>query len=89
MHMKTITSGEAQKNFGAVVDYATTGESIRVTRYGRPGVYVIAENEASNELVRKLAARRMITRLKSMQTSEAAKKLTQDDINKLIEDCFA
>lgn len=87
--MKTITSGEAQKNFGAVVDTATAGESIRVTRYGRPGVYVIAENEASNELVRKLAARRMITRLKSMQTSEAAKKLSQDDINKLIDDCFA
>ena len=87
--MKTITSGEAQKNFGAVVDHAITGESIRVTRYGRPGVYVIAENEASNELVRKLAARRMISRLKSMQTSEAAKRLTQDDINKLIEDCFA
>lgn len=87
--MKTITSGEAQKNFGAVVDYATTGESIRVTRYGRPGVYVIAENEASNEMVRKLAARHMIARLKSMQTSGAAKKLTQDDINKLIEDCFA
>lgn len=87
--MKTITSGEAQKNFGAVVDYATSGESIRVTRYGRPGVYVIAENEASNELVRKLAGRRMIARLKSMPTSDAAKKLTQDDINKFIEDCFA
>jgi antitoxin (DNA-binding transcriptional repressor) of toxin-antitoxin stability system len=87
--MKTITFGEAQKNFGAVIDYAITGENIQVTRYGRSGVYVIAENEASNELVRKLAARRMIARLKSMQTSEAAKKLTQDDINKLIEDCFA
>lgn len=87
--MKTITSSEAQKNFGAVIDYAITGESIRVTRNGRRGVYVIAENEASNEMVRKLAARGMIARLKSMQTSDAAKKLTQDDVNNLIEDCFA
>ena len=86
--MKTITSGEAQKNFGAVVDSATSGETIRVTRYGRPGVYVIAETEASGELVRKLAARRMISRLKSLPTTDAAKKLSQDDINKLIDECF-
>ena len=87
--MKAITFSEAQKNFGAVINYAITGESIRVTRYGRPAAYVIAENEASNEIVSKLAARSMISRLKSMQTSEAVKKLTQDDIKKFIEDCFA
>ncbi len=87
--MKTMTSGEAQQNFSAVVDCATAGESVRVTRHGRPGVYVIAEDEASSELVRKLAARRMMARIQSLPPTEAAKSLTRDDVNRLIEDCFA
>ncbi|MDO5623585.1 MAG: type II toxin-antitoxin system prevent-host-death family antitoxin [Pseudomonadota bacterium] len=85
--MTTMSSAEVQKNFGAVIDRATAGESIRVTRYGRPGVFVIADTEASRALVRKLAARRMVERLQSLPATAA--EPSQADINALIEDCFA
>lgn len=89
--MKTLSSGEAQKNFGALVDFATSGESVRVTRYGRPGVLVLPDNEVSNEIVRKLAGRRLISKLKLRSTSPdaTAAQLTQDDVNRLIDACFA
>ena len=88
--MKTLSSGEAQKNFGALVDFATTGEGVRVTRYGRPGVLVLPDNELTHEIVRKLAGRRLISKLKLRSNSPnfAPAQLTQDDVNRLIDECF-
>ncbi|QTD46832.1 type II toxin-antitoxin system Phd/YefM family antitoxin [Ottowia testudinis] len=87
--MQTMTSREVQKNFGAVIDAATAGQPICVTRYGRPGVFVIADTEESRQLVRQLAGRQLMRDLRAVPRSPEAEALSQQALNQLIDDCFA
>ena len=87
--MKTISSREFQKNIGATLDLVTTGEMIRVTRYGRTKCFMIPENEDTKELIRRMAGKRLITMLKEAKPNEASKSLTQEDINQLIHETLA
>ena len=87
--MKTLSSREVQKNFGSVADLVTSGESVRVTKYGRPAFIIIPENSDTQEILRRVAGMRLSKLLNTSQSTEAAKSLSQEDVNQLIADCFA
>ena len=87
--MQTLTSRDVQKNFGPVVDMVAAGESVRVTKYGRPAFLIIPESEDSDEILRRVAGRRLSRLLKSGQATQAAKALSPDDVRELIDSCFA
>lgn len=87
--MKTLSSREVQKNFGSVADLVTSGESVRVTKYGRPAFIIIPENADTQEILRRVAGMRLSKLLNTSQSTEAAKSLSQEDVNQLIADCFA
>lgn len=87
--MKTLSSREVQKNFGSVGDLVTSGESVRVTRYGRPAFLIIPENSDTEELVRRIAGRRLLQVLKTAKPTDQARILTQEEVNTLINECFA
>lgn len=87
--MQILTSREAQKNFGAISDRVVReGETMTITKYGRPSVYLIPANEETATLIRKMAGLRLIQKMKSRPTNPEAEKLTQADINQLIDECF-
>jgi antitoxin (DNA-binding transcriptional repressor) of toxin-antitoxin stability system len=87
--MKTLSSREVQKNFGSVADLVSAGENIRVTKYGRPAFFIIPETSDTEELLRRIAGRRLSKLLGSSKPTQAANALSQADVNKLIEECFA
>ena len=87
--MKTLSSREVQKNFGSVADLVTSGESVRVTKYGRPAFFIIPENADTQEILRRVAGMRLSKLLNTSQPTGAAKSLSQEDVNQLIADCFA
>ena len=87
--MKTFSSREVQKNFGTVADLVSAGENIRVTKYGRPAFFIIPETSDTEELLRRIAGRRLSNLLGSSTPTPAASALSQADVNKLIEECFA
>ncbi len=86
--MKTVPSSDVQKNFGALVDLVASGETVRITRYGRPGVLVVADTEAASTLVRQLAGQRLIGRLGALTPNPEAEALTPQAIDRLIAECF-
>ena len=87
--MQTLTSRDVQKNFGPVADMVAAGQSVRVTRYGRPAVLNIPESDDSDEILRRVAGRRLTGLLKSGAATPAAKALSPDDVRQLIDSCFA
>lgn len=89
MTMKTLSSREVQKNFGSVADLVGSGENIRVTKYGRPAFFIIPETSDTEEILRRMAGRRLSKILRSSTPTAAASALTQADVNKLIDECFA
>jgi prevent-host-death family protein len=89
MTMKTLSSRDVQKNFGSVVDMVSTGENIRVTKYGRPAFFIIPETSDTEEILRRMAGKRLSRMLKNSTPTSAASALTQVDVNKLIDECFA
>lgn len=89
MSTSTLTSRDFQKKFGAITDKIASGESVQVTRYGRPAYYIIPESPEAKEYFRRVSWRRMIDRLQSMQSTPEAKRLTPEDINTLIHESFA
>jgi antitoxin (DNA-binding transcriptional repressor) of toxin-antitoxin stability system len=89
MSMKVITSADVQKNFGVVADWVAAGESVRVTRYGRGAFLILPETEETSQVARKLAGHRMMRHLKTSPRSAEAAKLTQDQINQMIDASFA
>lgn len=82
--MKTLTSREVQKNFGAVADMVAAGEGVRITRHGRPAFLLIPDTGDAEELLRELSARRLARLLKAASPAEAARELDQETINQLI-----
>jgi antitoxin (DNA-binding transcriptional repressor) of toxin-antitoxin stability system len=89
MPMKNIASADVQKNFGVVADLVAAGESVRVTRYGRGAFLIMPETEETSQVARKLAGRRMMHHLRDSPRSADAAKLTQEQINKMIDASFA
>jgi prevent-host-death family protein len=86
--MRVMSSRELQKSFGMVANWVTAGESVRVTKHGRPAFFIIPENEDSQDLVRQMAANRLSQSLATATSSVAAKALTFDDVGKMIDECF-
>ena len=82
--MKTVSSRELQKNFGAVADLVASGEIVRITRHGRPAFVLISDTVETEELLRELAARKLARLLQQAQPTLTARSLTQQDINRLI-----
>lgn len=89
MAMRTLSSREVQKNFGSVADLVKAGESVRVTQYGRPAFVMIPESQDTEELLRRMAGKRLVRLLKEATPSAEAQALTQQDVNNLINECFA
>jgi prevent-host-death family protein len=87
--MQTLTSRDVQKNFGPVADMVAAGQSVRVTKYGRPAFLIIPESEDSDEILRRVAGRRLSRLLKNGEATPAAKALSPDDVRELIDSCFA
>ena len=87
--MQTLTSRDVQKNFGPVADMVAAGQSVRVTKYGRPAFLIIPESEDSDEILRRVAGRRLTGLLKSGAATSAAKALSPHDVRQLIDSCFA
>ncbi len=87
--MQTLTSRDVQKNFGPVADMVAAGQCVRVTKYGRPAFLIIPESEDSDEILRRVAGRRLTGMLKGASATPAAKALSQDDVQRLIDSCFA
>lgn len=89
MTMQILTSREVQKNFGAISDKVVReGETMTITKYGRPSLYILPANEETATLVRRMAGRRLIQKMKSRAPNAEAENLTQADINQLIDECF-
>ncbi len=86
--MKTIRSADVQKNFGALIDLVASGETVRITRYGRPGVLVLADNDAAEAVVRQLAGQRLVGRLRTLEPKPPAEALSAQEIDRLIAECF-
>lgn len=87
--MQTLTSRDVQKNFGPVADMVAAGQVVRVTKYGRPAFLIIPESEDSDEILRRVAGRRLTGMLRAGSATPAAKSLSQDDVQQLIDSCFA
>ena len=87
--MKTLSSREVQKNFGAVADIVSAGESVRVTKYGRPAFFIVPETGDTEEILRQMAGKRLGRMLKEAAPNSAAQTLTQEQVNQMIEECFA
>jgi antitoxin (DNA-binding transcriptional repressor) of toxin-antitoxin stability system len=89
MTMKTISSREVQKNFGSVADLVGSGETVSVTRYGRPAFFIVPRTKDTEEIMRRIAGKRLVEILRNSESTEAAKALTFDDITKLIDESFS
>ena len=87
--MQTLTSRDVQKNFGPVADMVAAGQCVRVTKYGRPAFLIIPESEDSDEILRRVAGRRLTTLLRSGTATPAAKALSPEAVRLLIDGCFA
>lgn len=72
-----------------MADLVVSGENIRVTKYGRPAFFIIPETSDTEEILRRVAGRRLSKMLKNATPTAAASALTQADVNKLIDECFA
>lgn len=55
MSTSTLTSRDFQKKFGAITDKIASGESVQVTRYGRPAYYIIPESPEAKEYFRRVS----------------------------------
>jgi len=87
--MKTISSREVQKNFGAISDQVVReGKTMTITKYGRPSMYIMPANEETDALIRRMNGQKFMQKIKSRNLNPETAKLTQEDINKLIHDCF-
>ncbi|MDR0674481.1 MAG: type II toxin-antitoxin system prevent-host-death family antitoxin [Zoogloeaceae bacterium] len=69
--MKTISSREVQKNFGSVADRVAAGESVRITRHGRPAFLLIPDTGDGEEILQELAARRLARMLRQAAPAPA------------------
>ncbi|SJM94043.1 type II toxin-antitoxin system Phd/YefM family antitoxin [Crenothrix polyspora] len=82
--MKTISSVEAQNNFGNMVALIKEGEPVTVTQYGKPTMLILPYAIGSDAL-RQYNARRMAQFMDALPPSNLnAPELTDDELTKLI-----
>jgi prevent-host-death family protein len=82
--MKTISSVEAQNNFGNMVALIKEGEPVTVTQYGKPTMLILPYAIGSDAL-RQYNARRMAQFMDALPPSNPnAPELTDDELTKLI-----
>ena len=80
--MRSITSVDAQNNFGALIDTAQR-EPVTITRRGRPVAMVVSAVDGQ-ELVRKLVADRLAAYFANRTETTAAAALSEADITRLV-----
>ena len=82
--MKTLSLREVQNNFGAVVNLVIGGESVRVTQYGRAAFVMLPESVETDELLRRIAGKKLLHLLQEATPNAEAQALSQSEVNQLI-----
>jgi antitoxin Phd len=87
--MITITSAEAQNNFGQLLDTAQR-ETVAITRHGRPAAFIVSPQEMSELLDARRRRSKAVADLEAWTAQAkkhmkpAAAKLTDEDIVRLV-----
>jgi len=87
--MITVTSAEAQNNFGKLLDTAQR-ETVAITRHGRPAAFIVSPHEMSELLDARRRRSKAVAGLEAWtaqarkQLKPAAAKLTDEDIVRLV-----
>jgi prevent-host-death family protein len=87
--MITLTSAEAQNNFGKLLDTAQR-EPVAITRHGRTTAYVVSQREmddieSARERRRLAVAELEVWREKARKSmTPAAAALTDEDVNRIV-----
>jgi prevent-host-death family protein len=87
--MITLTSAEAQNNFGKLLDTAQR-EPVTITRHGRTAAYVVSQREMDDAEETRERRKRAVSELVAWrekyrdQISPEAAKLTDDDIVRMV-----
>ncbi|MGC1461278.1 MAG: type II toxin-antitoxin system Phd/YefM family antitoxin [Terracidiphilus sp.] len=80
--MKTMTSVEAQNNFGRLLDSAQR-ETVMVTRHGRPAVFVVSPRDMDDLMESRIGRSRAVADPEAPQTQAATRT---DEVQKLAVD---
>lgn len=78
-----------EKISGSVADLIGSGETVRETRYGRPVFLIIPEIRDTEEIMCRIAGKRLVEKLRNSTPTAAASALTQEVVNKMIDERFA
>lgn len=82
--MKTMSSVEAQNNFGNVATLVKEGEPVTITQYGKPTMLILPYAIGSDAL-RQYNARRMAQFMDALPPANPdAPQLTDDELTALI-----
>ena len=87
--MITVTSVQAQNSFGKLIDSAQR-EPVVVTRHGRPAAFIVSPQDMDELMDARRKRSRAVDDFESFfaradkNTTPAARKLTQQDIVKLV-----
>lgn len=84
--MITITSAEAQKHFGELVDQSQR-EPVQITRHGRVAAYVVGERDLrawSDLRQRREEAAAWYAQYRRQAAEQADTALTDEDVNRLV-----
>jgi prevent-host-death family protein len=83
--MTRITSTDAQKSFGRIIDQAVAGDAVVVERYGQPRVVIVDYGRYRELVEAEREALRDRLRAASTAVSARAAGLRDEDVNQLIE----
>jgi prevent-host-death family protein len=93
--MKTMTSVEAQNNFGRLLDNAQR-ETVLVTRHGRPAAFVVSPRDMEDLLESRSSRGRAVADLDAWRAQTAARTsdvqkpavapLTDEDMSRLVDE---
>jgi len=87
--MITITSAEAQNNFGQLLDTAQR-EPVAITRHGRPAAFIVSPQEMGELLDSRRRRSKAVADLEAWAAAAkkhfkpAAAKLTDEDVVRLV-----
>ena len=87
--MITVTSVEAQKRFGQLLDMARR-EPVTVTRHGRPAAFIVSPQDMEALLDARARRSKAVQALETWSTRAktlarpAAEALSEDEVNRLV-----
>lgn len=84
--MTTVNSAEAQKSFGQIIEQAHGDEVVVVERYGRPRVVIVDFARYQQLIEGEREGLRSRLRQASEAASARAAKLSDEEVDRLIED---